>query len=203
MEIPPAPYSLILGSSSKSRASILSNANIKFTVKVADIDEKAIGDRAEGSDPSSLVLQIARAKVKALFMKGLIPSDKPYLVIACDQVALWQGKIREKPTSEKEAREYLDSYSTAPAETVGATIVVNSLTGKSAEAVDVARQNFLRIPVAVIDSIIAQGKVYDCCGGFMIDDPLLKPYLGAREGDEDSIIGLSLRVLRSLISQVI
>lgn len=42
-----------------------------------------------------------------------------------------------------------------------------------------------------------------CCGGFMIDDELIAPYLRQRIGDEDSIIGLPMKLLMSLIEQVI
>jgi septum formation protein len=68
--------------------------------------------------------------------------------------------------------------------------------------VDIARQYFAPIPFNVIEELIQQGTVYHCCGGFMIDDPLLMPYLREREGDEDSIIGLALRVLADMIKEV-
>jgi hypothetical protein len=52
----PEGFDLILGSSSKSRASILNIAQIPYKVVVAPIDEKAIGDRGDEADPSGLVL---------------------------------------------------------------------------------------------------------------------------------------------------
>ncbi|KAJ3218869.1 hypothetical protein HDU67_003824 [Dinochytrium kinnereticum] len=174
---------IILGSSSKSRASILNLAKIPFTVQVADIDEKAIGSREPGANPNDLVLKVARAKAEALLATGKLPSHDNVYLVTCDQ----------------EAREFLKSYSKAPAETRGAMIVVNLKTGKTVEGVDEARQQFKLIPDEVIDKLIAQGTVYQCCGGFMIDDPLLRPYLDKREGDEDSIIGLSKRLLASLL----
>ncbi|KAI9350589.1 inosine triphosphate pyrophosphatase-like protein [Zopfochytrium polystomum] len=201
--IVPDGFVLVLGSSSKSRASVLNAANVDYVTAVAAIDEKGIGFRGEGADPSSLVMQIARAKMDALLDSGKLPAGKNCIVIACDQVVVWKGRIREKPETAEEAREFLRSYSVAPAQTVGATIVVNSVTRKRAEAVDIATQYFNEIPDSTIDKLIAQGSVFHCCGGFMIDDPLLTEHLGKREGDADSIIGLPMRVLKELIAQVV
>ncbi|KAI8854446.1 inosine triphosphate pyrophosphatase-like protein [Chytridium lagenaria] len=196
-------FKIILGSSSKSRASVLNLAGIPFTVQVADIDEKAIGSREPGSNPNDLVLKVARAKADALIATGTLPEDENVFLVTCDQVALWEGQIREKPENEKEAREFLASYSKAPAETRGGMIVVNLKTKKIVEGVDVAKQHFTFIPEEVIDKLIVQGSVYHCCGAFMIDDPLLMPYLALREGDEDSIIGLSKKLLAQLIHEAL
>ncbi|KAJ3417206.1 hypothetical protein HDV05_006412 [Chytridiales sp. JEL 0842] len=201
-EAMPVGYSKVgnvMGSSSKSRASVLNNANIPYKVAVAPIDEKAIGSRDADSDPSELVLKVARAKMDALLKSGLIPVDEKAIVVTCDQVVVYEGKIREKPESAEEAKEFLRSYGSAPAETRGGTVVYNTVTKKIAEGVDIARQHFSPISPETIDKLIEQGTVYHCCGGFMIDDPLLFPYLGKREGDEDSIIGLSLRLVSELI----
>ncbi|KAJ3097199.1 hypothetical protein HDU97_005084 [Phlyctochytrium planicorne] len=216
--IPKGYAPIVLGSSSKSRASILNLANIPFTVQVADIDEKAIGSRGPGSDPDELVTKIARAKADALLASGKVDAYEDAFLITCDQVglfngmwkgltlffkvALWEGQIREKPVNEEEARSYLKSYSLAPAETRGAMVVINLKTKKRAEGIDVAKQYFKPIPESVIDALIKQGDVYYCCGAFMIDDPLLIPYLDKREGDEDSIIGLSKRLLVELLSKL-
>ena len=69
-------------------------------VLTADIDERAIGDRS--SNPEGLVLELARAKAAAIAQK-LTPSQK-VLLITCDQVVVHEGKILEKPTTEKEVR---------------------------------------------------------------------------------------------------
>ena len=54
----------------------------------------------------------------------------------------------------------------------------------------------------IVDQLLAKGDVYHCCGGFLIDDPLIEPYLDKREGDEDSIIGLPMRLVNSLLEQL-
>ncbi|EPS66060.1 hypothetical protein M569_08716, partial [Genlisea aurea] len=126
---------LILGSSSIARRKILGEMGYKFTVMAADIDEKAI--RKE--KPEDLVMALAEAKAdaivgrlkienKEIFKKPsiVITSDtvensesklhgeedaQTTLLITCDQVVVYEGKIREKPSNKVEAREYLKGSS--------------------------------------------------------------------------------------------
>ena len=56
-----AGISVILGSKSFTRKAILKEMGIPYEVAVADIDEKAIGDRLRDK-PEELVLEIGRAK---------------------------------------------------------------------------------------------------------------------------------------------
>lgn len=86
--------------------------------------------------------------------------------------------------------------------TVSGVVVTNCKTGQQAAGVDVAKQWFKPIPEGVMDELIAKGDVMYCCGGFLIDDPLIEPYLDRREGDADSIIGLPMRLLLDLWRQV-
>ncbi|EDQ92996.1 uncharacterized protein MONBRDRAFT_13421, partial [Monosiga brevicollis MX1] len=119
-----------------------------------------------------------------------------------DQVTHYNGTIREKPESEAEARAYLKSYETAPACTVSSVVITDLATGTQVDGVDIARQWFKPIPTEIVDQLLAKGDVYHCCGGFLIDDPLIEPYLDKREGDEDSIIGLPMRLVNSLLEQL-
>ncbi|KAL2913347.1 hypothetical protein HK105_207092 [Polyrhizophydium stewartii] len=200
---PDIPLPLILGSSSKFRAAILRQHGIGFTVQVPNINEKGIGGAHRDGplpDPDALTLAVANAKADALLAQ-LPAGTPPSLLVACDQVTSFQGRVREKPESEDECREYLRSYVQAPAETHSGVVVVNTQTGKRVQGVDVARQHFKAIPEAVIDSLIAKGDVMYSCGGFTIEDPELQPYMLQREGDEDSIIGMPIKLLLRLIAE--
>ncbi|KAJ3141490.1 hypothetical protein HK100_006029 [Physocladia obscura] len=204
LQLPDESYRLILGSSSKSRAYILNKYNIPFEVCVTPIDEKALGDRAS-DDPAILVAKIADAKANALINSGKLP-QAPAIVICADQVAVYDGQIREKPVDAAEARKYLESYRDGPVLTYGGVVVYNTATRKRAATVDVAKQYFKYIPDGIIDELIAVGGVFHCCGGFTIEDKLLMPYLGETEGVDggaDSIVGLSLTVVQSLIAQTL
>ncbi|EGD74312.1 hypothetical protein PTSG_12428 [Salpingoeca rosetta] len=195
---------LVLGSSSKWRRQQLEEQGYTFEAMAADIDERAVtvdGDEdGRGvSDPSKLTLAIANAKADAL-----VPKCPPNsFLITSDQVVHYKGTIREKPETPEMCKEYLRSYETVPATTVTAVVVTNVATGERFQQVDIASQQFKPIPEAVMDEVIEGGKgdVMYCCGGFMIDHPKLQPYLGERKGSEDSILGMPLAVLESLLDK--
>eukprot|EP00911_Craspedida_sp_UC1_P000048 UC1_evm1s39 len=130
-------------------------------------------------------------------------AQAPALLITSDQVVVHAGRIREKPRDADQARKYLASYAHEPACTVTAVIVTNTATGRRVEGVDVAKQWFREIPSEVTEAVLAKGDIFYCAGGFMIDEPLLEPYLGKREGSEDSIIGMPLALLRRLLLEAV
>ncbi|KAI8902153.1 inosine triphosphate pyrophosphatase-like protein [Globomyces pollinis-pini] len=192
---------IILGSSSKFRSAVLRDAGYEFTNLSPDVDEKNIGLESRNiQDAKNLTLIIAKAKSKALLESKLIIVDS--ILITADQVVVYNGKVREKPIDKDECRRYLQSYAIAPAETYSSLVVTNTKTGQQAQGVDIAKQFFHEIPNDIIDALIAKGDVMHSCGGFVVEDELLIPYLGEREGDEDSIRGMPLKLLSNLIEQV-
>ena len=77
---------LILGSKSLGRQTVLKEAGYAFEVVTADIDEKAI----RLSDPEKLVLALAHAKADAILKKIAGPG----MLITADQVTVCNGEIR-------------------------------------------------------------------------------------------------------------
>lgn len=173
---------------------MLEEMGISFEVMAANIDEKAI--RCE--DPKALVLAIARAKTDALKSK----ISEPAILITSDQVVVWQGKIREKPESEKEAREFLEGYNVHPAETVGAVVVTNLETGKQAAGVDTATVHFSPFSEDEIDCLVADEQIFNQAGGFTIDGEGWVSHIRKIEGTRDSVIGLPKDLTARLIREV-
>jgi predicted house-cleaning NTP pyrophosphatase (Maf/HAM1 superfamily) len=54
----------------------------------------------------------------------------------------------------------------------------------------------------VIHELIEKEATMRVAGGFTIDDPLLRKYVDHIEGDEDSVLGLPLKLTEDLIQQV-
>ncbi|XP_029129628.1 7-methyl-GTP pyrophosphatase isoform X4 [Cajanus cajan] len=149
------PFKIILGSSSKARREILAEMGYEFTIVTADIDEKSI--RRE--KPEDLVMTLAEAKADAIVQRlstgvSLEEDTSTTLLITADTVVVYRGTIREKPTSEKEAREFIKGYSGSHAAVVGSVIVTNIATGKRCGGWDSAEVYFLEIPDEVIDSLV-------------------------------------------------
>ncbi|KAI0567268.1 Inosine triphosphate pyrophosphatase-like protein [Gracilaria domingensis] len=166
-----------------------------------DIDEKDIdagfSDRSQ-ADPKLLTLKIANAKADAL--QQSLPPDA--ILITSDQVLLYSGKIREKPPTEDDCRKYLRSYARHPATTITAIVILNSKTNHRISGVDTCTQHFRTIPEEVIEQLIEKGDVLNSAGGITVEDELLNPYLSIRQGDLDSFMGLPVRLLRRLLSEI-
>lgn len=88
---------IILASQSRARKELVSSLGIAFVAMPARIDEKAIRD----VDLKIRAEKIARAKAEK------IASENSSIVIACDTFSESEGKVLEKPTSSKEAKEML------------------------------------------------------------------------------------------------
>uniref|UniRef100_A0A7S2C1Q1 Uncharacterized protein n=1 Tax=Octactis speculum TaxID=3111310 RepID=A0A7S2C1Q1_9STRA len=190
----------ILGSASASRRALLTATGAKFDVMIPDIDEKAIGVRASG-DADVLVRLLAGAKADALLDR--IGSDNVGAVLLTgDQVVTYRGQIREKPRDLDEARDFIESYASAPCSTVGAICLHDPVTGSRVVGVHTADIHLAPLPSDVIDGLIEEGTVLHCAGGLMVEHPAIAPYLTHVEGGIDSVMGLSTRLLASLLAQL-
>lgn len=190
---------LVLGSGSTSRKALLAEllAGRGFDVAAADIDERALGDRA--GDPAELVALLARAKADAL--RARLPASG--VLLTADQVVVHDGRVLEKPTDEAEARAFVAGYARSPARTVGAIVATSLSTGATAAALDLAAVHLRgEIPVETVDALIAEGDVFKCAGGLMVEHPLVAPHVARVEGGQDSVMGLGLGVVTRLVLEV-
>ncbi len=185
----------VLGSASRYRKAVLESAGYQFDVVSPDIDEKEV----RSDDHYQLPLLLAKAKAEAL-VPGL---GRDVLLVTADQVVVCDRALHEKPQDEREAMAYLAKYGRGrPAETVSALVVTNTRTGQRAEGVDIAKIYYDAIPDAVVEEFVRHGDPFSKAGGFDIRSPILRPYLKAVEGAEESIMGMPLGLLDRLIPKV-
>ncbi|KAI3460326.1 hypothetical protein Pfo_016989 [Paulownia fortunei] len=212
-------FKIILGSSSVARKKILADMGFEFTTMAADIDEKAI--RKE--KPEDLVMALAEAKADAIVGKLqnignqekdaqptlIIAADtvenvqpnlhgkedaQPTLLVTCDQVVVYEGMIREKPSSKEEARQFMK---------VSSVLVTNLSTGLRKGEWDKVEIHFHDIPEQIIDNLIDEGIVLNVAGGLIIEHPLVLPYVKEVVGGTDSVMGLPKALTRRLMKEVL
>lgn len=197
---------VILGSKSATRKQILKEMKIEYATISADIDEKAI--RFE--DPSRLVEALARAKAEAILERIRKAEEEEgakekrrTLLITCDQVVVFDGKIREKPETEEEARIFMRSYKeNNPCSTVGSIRVTDVATGASASSVDVCTIHFKEISEEAMDFLINEGEVMWCAGGLMVEHEKVRPFVTKIDGSEDGVMGMDKEVCARLLREV-
>ena len=172
----------------------------EYTVRTADIDEKAI----RHADPSQLVTLLAHAKADAILQKMKDAGDPlEGILVTCDQVVTFKGEIREKPEDEDECRRFIREYSESdqPTCTVSAVLATNVASGARVGGVDVAEIHFGEIPREAEDRVIADGEVLWCAGGLQAEHPAIQPCIVKQVGTQDSIMGLPKDLVVRLIGQ--
>ncbi|CAN1835682.1 7-methyl-GTP pyrophosphatase [Linum perenne] len=210
---------LILGSASISRKTILAEMGYEFSVVTADIDEKAIRkekpeelvmalaeakadaiitklqsinhqEKDDGLEPIILIAaDTAKAISQKLPMNDYVKDAEPTLLITSDQVVVYDDAIREKPSNEEEARQFMKDYSGSHAATVGSVLVTNLKTG-------VRKGGWDRVEVE-------EGSVLKTAGGLIIEHPLIVPYVKEVVGTTDSVMGLPKALTEKLLKEVV
>ncbi|KAJ9186578.1 hypothetical protein P3X46_002132 [Hevea brasiliensis] len=198
-----SPFKIILGSSSVARRKILAEMGYEFEIITADIDEKCI--RKE--KPEELVMALAEAKAEAILQKppahDYVKEDEPVLLITCDQVVVYEGAVREKPSSEEEARHFMKGYSGGHAATVSSVLVTNLKTGFRKVECDRVEIYFHEIPDEVIEKLIEEGLVLRVAGGLIIEHPLILPCVKEVVGTTDSVMGLPKALTEKLVKEAL
>ncbi|KAL0449943.1 UNVERIFIED_CONTAM: hypothetical protein Slati_1550700 [Sesamum latifolium] len=118
-------------------------------------------------------------------------------------VVVYQGTIREKPSSEEEARQFIRDYSGGSAQVVGSVLVTNLVTGSRKGGWESAEVYFLDIPDEVIDSLIEEGIIFNVAGGLMLEHPLTWPLVDTVIGTADCVMGLSKTLTEKLIQDAL
>ncbi|WJX15763.1 hypothetical protein P8452_05869 [Trifolium repens] len=203
MEPKTSPYKIILGSSSAARRKILSEMGYQFTLMSADIDEKSI----RKDTPEELVMALAEAKAEAILQRlpvgDYLKDAEPTLLITSDQVVVYEGVIREKPSSKEEARQFLKDYSGRQAATVGSVLVTNLKTGLRKGGSDRVEIYFNEIPDEIIEKLVDEGITLYVAGGLIIEHPLIFPYVKEVVGTTDSVMGLPKDLTEKLLKEVL
>jgi addiction module RelE/StbE family toxin len=113
-----------------------------------------------------------------------------------------QSALRLATLRSEQARLFLASYRTEPAQTNSAVVVTNTETGKKASDIDIAKTFFKPIPPHVVDGLIEDGAILQSAGAFLIENPIMSPYIDHIEGTRFSVMGLPLDLTFKLIEEV-
>jgi septum formation protein len=95
---------IILASGSSIRAQLLCNAGVPFEVNVPRVDEDTVKNAliAEEAPPRDIADTLAELKARKISLK-----TPGAMVLGCDQVLDFQGKLLSKPTSPEQALDQL------------------------------------------------------------------------------------------------
>lgn len=182
----------VLASASPARRKLLTDAGIPAYVCPSNFDE----DQIQLSNPRALVNALARGKAAAV-----APQFANALVLGCDSVLAFDGKIYGKPETPADAIARWQRMRGQVGELHTGHVLVDTQRQKTVEACQVTRVFFADASDRQIEAYVATGEPLRCAGAFAIDGrgSLLIEKL---EGCHTNVIGLSMPLLRQLIQQL-
>lgn len=188
---------LVLASQSPSRLMILRNAGVEPEVRPAHIDEQSLIDDLSGAPPADVVTALARAKAVAI-VPGI---GEAAIVVGCDSMLLLDGELQGKPHTVEETIRRWKAQRGRTAELVTGHAVAHA-TGDGdprwfTEAVS-TRIHFGDVSDADIEAYARSGEPLQCAGAFTLE-ALGGWFIDSIEGDQTSVIGLSLPLLRRAV----
>ena len=191
---------LVLASASPARLGTLQRAGLAPDVEVSGVDEDAV--RAD-SVPE-LVASLARAKAEAVVARrggAAITGDLDEVVVGCDSLLELDGMALGKPDDAADAIERWRAMRGRSAVLHTGHHLVRLPGGASRTATASTTVFFADLDDAEIEAYVATGEPLLVAGAFTIDG-LGGPYVTRIEGDHHNVVGLSLPLLRLLLTDL-
>jgi MAF protein len=183
---------LVLGSTSVFRQSILEKLNLPFQTAKPNIDETALINET----PQRLVERLAIEKAKAVAHK--FPSA---LIIGSDQVAVCEGEILGKPHNFENGVKQLRKFSNKSVTFYTGLCVFDSENDKVISLVEPFIVHFNELSQNEIENYLKTEQPYNCAGSFKSEALGICLFKRLEGDDPNTLIGLPLIKLVSLLKQ--
>ena len=172
---------LILASTSKYRAELLTRLGVPFEVRAPRVDETI----AAAEPARDAAARLARAKAEAV-------DEADAVVIGSDQVPSLAGRILRKPGDHRAALEQLEACRGRSVLFHTAVAVLDRHTGRAWETVGVTEVEFANLGRAALERYLELERPYDCAGGFKAEGLGIALFSAIRSSDPTALIGLPL-----------
>ena len=195
----PVPTRVVLASASPARLEVLRRAGIAAEVVVSGVDEEAV----RVTDPAALALTLARMKASAVANRLAADGGGRRVLIGCDSLLEIDGRAQGKPVDAAQAVQRWRAMRgrTGVLHTGHRVIVTEDGDDRAAEAVASTVVHFAQLSDTEVDAYVATGEPLWVAGAFTVDG-LGGPFVTKIEGDYHNVVGLSLPLLRTLLSEL-
>lgn len=187
---------IVLASTSKYRHELLARILPNAKPMAPAFDEDSAKRGLAGMPCEQIVLALARGKARSL--TGACPDS---LVIGCDQAVEFESKMLGKPMTEAGAVRQLHLLSGKEHRLLSAVCVVDTASGKTAEALDIHRMRMRVWNDKSIRSYVERDKPLDCAGSYRVESLGIALFERMEGEDFSGIIGLPLTKLVALLGQ--
>lgn len=182
----------VLASASPARRKLLTDAGIAVYVCPSNFDEAQV----RLTDPEALVNTLAQGKAELV-----APQFKQALVLGCDSVLAFDGKIYGKPESPEAAIARWQQMRGNLGELYTGHALIDTVRQCSVVQCRVTQVYFSSVSDRQIKDYVATGEPLRCAGAFAIDGRG-SVFVEKLDGCHTNVIGLSMPLLRQLIHQL-
>ena len=180
---------LLLASASPIRLQLLRNAGLEVTAQPARIDEDAIrqGLQADAASPRDIADALAEMKARKLAEK-----NTDALVLGCDQILAFKGRVFGKPETPDEARSQLSEFRGQTHQLISALVLYDD--GKPIwRHMSEAKLTMRPLSDSYLDDYISRNwqSLRKSVGGYKLEEEGIRLFFTI-EGDYFSILGLPI-----------
>ncbi len=180
---------------------MLRAAGLDPAVLVSGVDEEAVLSGLAGAGDEVRLAALAAAKADAVLERVTGPA----VVLGCDSMLLLDGELVGKPWTAEVARQRWSRLSgrTGDLLTGHAVVRLDADGAVTARAAATRRTgvSFATVTPADIDAYVGTGEPLEVAGAFTLDG-LGGWFVERLEGDPSNVVGISLPLVRSLLTQI-
>jgi len=180
---------------------VLRAAGLDPAVLVSGVDEEAVLSGLAGAGDEVRLAALAAAKADAVLERVTGPA----VVLGCDSMLLLDGELVGKPWTAEVARQRWSRLSgrTGDLLTGHAVVRLDADGAVTARAAATRRTgvSFATVTPADIDAYVGTGEPLEVAGAFTLDG-LGGWFVERLEGDPSNVVGISLPLVRSLLTQI-
>ncbi|KUL64928.1 Maf family protein [Streptomyces albidoflavus] len=185
---------VVLASASPARLGLLRQAGLAPEVIVSGVDEDAL----TADSPGALALVLAEAKAAAVALR---PEAAGSVLIGCDSVLDLDGVALGKPADAEDATARWKAMRGRDGVLRTGHCVIDTASGRRASATASTTVHFGEPSDEEIAAYVASGEPLHVAGAFTLDGRSA-PFIDGIDGDPGNVIGLSLPLLRRLLTEL-
>lgn len=201
----PAAPRLVLASASPARLAVLRAAGVNPQVQVSRVDEPAVqASLPSDATPEAVVTALAKAKATDVVESLVRAGTTDALIVGADSMLFIDGALVGKPSSVDEARTRWRTMAGHSGTLITGHAVVNLSNGVEVGARAAASSTVVHFGSPDDDELeayLGSGEPLRVAGAFTLDG-LGGWFVESVEGDPSSVIGISLPLLRRLLSEL-